>query len=279
MTLERLGWEFFRVRGGQYFRDPERALAPLWRRLEDLGITPATAETTNNSSALADEILRRAEEILQRGADVPVELSTEAEAPPPVPSVVESRSAAPPLESPADAARGILEFLTHNPGWHGRQEIVTATGLGDEWRDAITHLLDRGLVVKRGAKRGTQYRAVHSSSLPPPDHERQPALPLEPDTRDVTRPAPMADEQHAVEDARRALIRLREGAVRPAFPDVPAERGLLRRAMLEALLRHRPTSTAEYERRIPAFLRQYTDQRQLGQLPQVFAILSRLPRS
>ena len=44
--------------------------------------------------------------------------------------------------------------LITNAG-HGRQEIVTATSLDEEWRDAIAHLLVRGIVVRRGAKRRT----------------------------------------------------------------------------------------------------------------------------
>jgi len=278
MTLERLGWEFFRVRGGHYFRDPERALAPLWRRFDELGITPVAGESANNNVAVADEILRRAEELLKQGADVPLGLTTESEAPATAPSVVDTPSPASRLESPVDAARVILEFLAHNPGWHGRQEIVTATGLDDEWRDAITHLLGRGLVVRRGAKRGTHYRAATPS--PPPaafSEGPQQAYGLEPGARDVPGP-PRIDDEHATEDARRALIRLREGIVRPAFPDAPAERGLLRRAMLEAFLRHRPTSLTEYERRIPESLRQFTDPGQLRHLPEVFTILSRVPR-
>jgi hypothetical protein len=59
-------------------------------------------------------------------------------------------------ESPVPGAQRIVDFLAHNPGWHGRHAIVTATRLGNEWREAITHLLDHGLVVRRGAKRGTE---------------------------------------------------------------------------------------------------------------------------
>jgi very-short-patch-repair endonuclease len=39
--LERLGWTFHRIRGSAYYRDPDAALAPLWDRLEVLGIRPA----------------------------------------------------------------------------------------------------------------------------------------------------------------------------------------------------------------------------------------------
>lgn len=39
-TLERCGWKFWRVRGGEYYRDPEQALDDLWQELDILGIRP-----------------------------------------------------------------------------------------------------------------------------------------------------------------------------------------------------------------------------------------------
>lgn len=38
--LERAGWQFVRIRGGDFYRDPERAMQPLWDELERLGIHP-----------------------------------------------------------------------------------------------------------------------------------------------------------------------------------------------------------------------------------------------
>jgi very-short-patch-repair endonuclease len=66
--LERLGWKFVRVRGSLFFRDPERALAPIFRRLEELGIRPespaATAETpARDRSRLEARVIRQAEEL------------------------------------------------------------------------------------------------------------------------------------------------------------------------------------------------------------------------
>ncbi len=39
--LERVGWTFVRIRGSRFFRDPEQALQPLWKQLEEMGIAPA----------------------------------------------------------------------------------------------------------------------------------------------------------------------------------------------------------------------------------------------
>jgi hypothetical protein len=63
--LERLGWQFYRIRGSVFFREPEQALAGLWQRLADLGIQPKTIESseTQNHEMLHLEIIRVAEQV------------------------------------------------------------------------------------------------------------------------------------------------------------------------------------------------------------------------
>ena len=65
--LERLGWTFVRIRGSLFFRDEERALAPVFRRLEELDIMPnsvaeASAETAPQSDVI-ERVICRAEEL------------------------------------------------------------------------------------------------------------------------------------------------------------------------------------------------------------------------
>src|SRR6202035_2031758 len=38
--LERAGWQFARIRGGDFYRDRARSTAPLWGELNRLGINP-----------------------------------------------------------------------------------------------------------------------------------------------------------------------------------------------------------------------------------------------
>jgi very-short-patch-repair endonuclease len=38
--LERAGWQFIRIRGSEFYRNPGQALAPLWAELDRLGIKP-----------------------------------------------------------------------------------------------------------------------------------------------------------------------------------------------------------------------------------------------
>ena len=72
LTLERLGWKFIRLRGSEFFRDPDRGLQKLYRRLKEVGIDaigPKTAEDTvqaNFGQELKERVIKRAEMIRSR---------------------------------------------------------------------------------------------------------------------------------------------------------------------------------------------------------------------
>jgi len=59
-VLERLGWRFIRVRGSEFFRDPERALIPLYERLERMGIEPMSGETPPPDTELSKRVIAAA---------------------------------------------------------------------------------------------------------------------------------------------------------------------------------------------------------------------------
>lgn len=65
--LERLGWQFVRVRGSVFFRDEDRAMQPIFRRLDELGITPGVKLSSSESSvkedSLVQRVIRRAQEL------------------------------------------------------------------------------------------------------------------------------------------------------------------------------------------------------------------------
>jgi hypothetical protein len=44
--LERAGWQFVRIRGGDFYRDRDRATEPLWGELDRLGIKPGGIDET-----------------------------------------------------------------------------------------------------------------------------------------------------------------------------------------------------------------------------------------
>ncbi|WP_054950746.1 AAA domain-containing protein [Numidum massiliense] len=45
-VLERAGWTFWRVRGSAFYRDPDAAMASLWRQLDEMRIEPARVQAT-----------------------------------------------------------------------------------------------------------------------------------------------------------------------------------------------------------------------------------------
>ncbi|BEU87092.1 hypothetical protein TAMA11512_05560 [Selenomonas sp. TAMA-11512] len=64
MILERLGWQFIRLRGSTYYRDPAQAMQGVMRELEAHDIHPAVRVETSVSSDLVEEVRRRAEAYL-----------------------------------------------------------------------------------------------------------------------------------------------------------------------------------------------------------------------
>jgi very-short-patch-repair endonuclease/DNA polymerase III delta prime subunit len=62
-VLERLGWRFIRVRGSEFFRDPERALIPLYERLERMGIEPRSSDAAPPDTELSKRVMAEARRI------------------------------------------------------------------------------------------------------------------------------------------------------------------------------------------------------------------------
>ena len=83
-------------------------------------------------------------------------------------------------------------------------------------------------------------------------------------------------ERITADEARRELIDLRERVLRQQFPNSDPTRGLLRKTMLDALLRNRPKSQQEWIERMPGYLLDSVEQHQLRLLPEVFAIIKRI---
>jgi very-short-patch-repair endonuclease len=65
--LERLGWRFVRIRGSQFFRDPDKAMQPVFARLRELEIPAEGAQDAVASNptgqVLKETIVRRAGEL------------------------------------------------------------------------------------------------------------------------------------------------------------------------------------------------------------------------
>jgi hypothetical protein len=67
-VLERLGWRFVRIRGSEFFRDPERAMRPVWSKLEEFGIPAEQGPDSANDSDVAGSELR--ERLIQRAQEL-----------------------------------------------------------------------------------------------------------------------------------------------------------------------------------------------------------------
>ncbi len=72
--LERLGWRFVRIRGSQFFRNPEQAMEVVLSRLQALDIPPegnvgAVSEAGKEGEALKERIVRRAAELRREWAE------------------------------------------------------------------------------------------------------------------------------------------------------------------------------------------------------------------
>jgi predicted transport protein/very-short-patch-repair endonuclease/DNA polymerase III delta prime subunit len=67
--LERLGWTFVRIRGSVFYRDPDKAMQPVFDRLDELRITPQGADSNLEQTKdaveqeLKDRVCRRAAEL------------------------------------------------------------------------------------------------------------------------------------------------------------------------------------------------------------------------
>jgi very-short-patch-repair endonuclease len=58
-VLERLGWIFARIRGSVFFRDPDRAMKPVFEKLRDLEIAPWSESSEKPMHAPAGELIER----------------------------------------------------------------------------------------------------------------------------------------------------------------------------------------------------------------------------
>ncbi|MEE3453303.1 AAA domain-containing protein [Dialister sp.] len=70
--LERLGWNFIRIRGGEYYRDKEKTLEKLRRELGRNGIEPEQKETEiqiNAETGLLERVKHRAEKLREEWAE------------------------------------------------------------------------------------------------------------------------------------------------------------------------------------------------------------------
>jgi hypothetical protein len=68
-VLERSGWRFVRIRGSQFFRNPDAAMNDVFETLFELGILPEgnlePAQPAQTTSDLVERVRTRASELLR----------------------------------------------------------------------------------------------------------------------------------------------------------------------------------------------------------------------
>jgi len=80
--LRRLGWDFIRVRGSEFFRNRDKGLKKLQRRLQEVGFAPAgpgedskpkkqAIRAGEAEESLLKRVIKRAELIRSRWKDIP----------------------------------------------------------------------------------------------------------------------------------------------------------------------------------------------------------------
>lgn len=79
-----------------------------------------------------------------------------------------------------------------------------------------------------------------------------------------------------VQDARERLIELRENVIYAENPNADRSGGILRKNMLLAFLKYRPTSKEEFLAKIPTELRQKTEGGEMKYIEDIFAILAQI---
>ena len=57
--LERLGWRFIRIRGSEYYRNPDLSIERVIKELDELGIEPEDSQITAVNSSRDTELLQR----------------------------------------------------------------------------------------------------------------------------------------------------------------------------------------------------------------------------
>ena len=160
--LERLGWTFARIRGSQFFRDPDAAMAPVFERLSELGIGPEPDPDPGRTLAsgdteLGDRVIRRAYELL-------AEWSEEDQVAEDIESDESDGSVkTPPPDGQAeDHAQAIIAALRDAESPLGKSAILELADIPESRWTRVTNLLkSTGRIVQYGNRGSTTYQLVN----------------------------------------------------------------------------------------------------------------------
>jgi very-short-patch-repair endonuclease len=169
--LERMEWKFVRIRGSEFFRDPDGAMARVRARMAELGVEPIGADAAAVAGAgnteLRERVVRRAEELRREwaeeetaGTDSDVD---EIDPPSSADSIVRPSGMGPAEPNGIEASSAVFAAIREARVPVARAEIIERSGISpQEWTVAIQRLVHSGSVTMHGAKRGARYTIVRA---------------------------------------------------------------------------------------------------------------------
>ncbi len=166
----------------------------------------------------------------------------------------------------------LRQMILENLGWNIHRIWST------DWfknRDREVEKLDghiSGLLLKEESEAASRQalEAIFSSDYGA-------TVPEEGSPTTVDAPRQLALFELRKKEVRRQLLDLRDKAMKAEFPEVSAERNLLRDEMMDLFLQKLPTTKTEWFNKVPLRLRQGSDLLQMRKyLPQILEILSQL---
>ena len=163
--------------------------------------------------------------------------------------------------APAATAEGWASRHTELRRWRSGAAVAPTVEEAEPEAPGFETQADEELPIEEAAPEPFAASTVPRASSPPVASPQLVASNAElfPDQPRVLRPPRSAGERLTVEQARAALIALRDQVIKPAHPEVEASRGLLRKTMLDELLRVRPADRQEFLALIRKDLREATD--------------------
>jgi len=298
-VLERCGWHFFRIRGYEYFHDKQAILCQLWktvkrydslvlveRPVEEIQPTPMEQIRKSDASeeqppvdadvAYVDEAVLTGEPELVESLDVEDEFEpVETETPEPPPGITNIGGyflGSDVTDVQRDWFAGLIDvdwisilksIKKEDTLFSWEERLLVNLSLynttGEEVTGRMIHDLEA--LTRRVPEIWTKYKSVPQLAKP----ERR----IEPSERQLDLLESVGIGETEV---RRMLYAVRD-EIHAKWPDVPWERGILRKTMLDKLVRYRVTTMGDFRK---VFRGRDLARTHLGQmqfLDRIFAII------
>lgn len=121
--LERIGWDFIRIRGSEFYKNPDKAIERVINELTELGIEPEEINSEeivpDRNTELLQRIKRRAEDILIENKDMDSGLDHNT-----IRFALDNKNSIPELPFADKKSEAVWEFVTdQKPSYQSKNEI------------------------------------------------------------------------------------------------------------------------------------------------------------